>query len=154
MRSTIERLHYANISHFGQDIVHIGDIKVCGNGSPVPKSSKKEREPPQIDWGLAPEVACFYRRREELETLESWVSCSRLILLLGLPGIGKTSLALKLIDRIQTQFDRLLYYSLQFSPPLTATLTHLLQVLTDSEEVPHELEAQRAPIPRTRYPVN
>jgi hypothetical protein len=140
LRSTIERLHYANISVGSK--VHIGDIKVCGNGSPVPKSSKKEREPPQIDLGLAPEVSCFYGRREELETLESWVSCSRLILLLGLPGIGKTSLALKLIDRIQTQFDRILYYSLQFSPPLTATLTYLLQVLTDSEEVPHQLEAQ------------
>ncbi|MBP0027774.1 hypothetical protein [Roseofilum sp. Guam] len=117
LRSTIERLHYANISHFGHDIVHIGDIKVCGKGSPVAKSSEEKRKAPHIDLGLAPEISCFYGRKEELERLESWVSCSRLILLLGLPGIGKTSLALKLIDRIQNQFDRILYYSLQFSPP-------------------------------------
>ena len=136
VRSTIERFYYSNIYHFGHDIIHIGDIKVCSQGYPaVAKSSEEKEKPPHIDLGLAPEISCFYGRKDELERLESWVSCSRLILLLGLPGIGKTSLALKSIDRI-------LYYSLQFSPPLTATLSHLLQVLTDSEEAPHELETQ------------
>nr|WP_306465778.1 ATP-binding protein [Spirulina major] len=145
VRSTMERLHYSNVSHFGKDFVqHIGDVNFCPDASKNPKPAQNRTKQPQIDLGTAPEITRFYGRTEELETLKNWIINDRtsLIFLLGLPGIGKTTLAVKLIETIKPEFDRIIYYSLQFSPPLTATLTHLLQFLTDSEDIPQDIETQ------------
>jgi len=59
------------------------------------------------DWGEAVEVSVFYGRTEELNTLEQWIICDRcrLVALLGMGGIGKTSLSIKLAQRIQDNFD-------------------------------------------------
>ncbi len=55
---------------------------------------------PRIDWGEAIDVTTFFGRTQELDTLSRWIvqeQC-RLILLLGMGGIGKTSLSVKLAE--------------------------------------------------------
>lgn len=86
----------------------------------------------------------FYGRTEELNTLEKWIiqdQC-RLITILGLPGAGKTSLVLHLIDSIKTQFQSVIYRSLCFSPTLDTTLTNILQILSQSSDIASTTDAK------------
>lgn len=73
---------------------------------PLLTSSQLQLTPvskPRQDWGEAVDVSVFYGRTEELAKLEQWIiqdNC-RLVALLGMGGIGKTSLSIKLAQQIQ-----------------------------------------------------
>ncbi|MEG4484056.1 NB-ARC domain-containing protein [Microcoleus sp. D2_18a_B4] len=87
------------------------------------------------DWGEAIDVSYFYNRLQELETLETWISSNttRAIGIFGLGGIGKTSLSVKLAQQIQSQFEFVIWRSLQQTPTLDVILSNILQILTGSE---------------------
>ncbi|MEG3910948.1 NB-ARC domain-containing protein [Microcoleus sp. w2-18bC1] len=87
------------------------------------------------DWGEAIDVSQFYNRQQELETLKTWISgnSTRAIGIFGLGGIGKTSLSVKLAQQIQSQFEFVIWRSLQQAPTLDAILSNLLPILTGSE---------------------
>ena len=61
-----------------------------------------------IDWGSAPDDAIFYGRQGELDTLTRWVLADRcqLITLLGMGGIGKTALSVRLARQIAATWER------------------------------------------------
>ncbi len=86
------------------------------------------------DWGEAIDVSQFYNRQQELETLETWISSNstRLIGIFGLGGIGKTSLSVKLAQQIQSQFEFVIWRSLQQAPQLDVILSNILPILTNS----------------------
>ena len=86
------------------------------------------------DWGEAIDVSQFYNRQQELETLETWISgnSTRLIGIFGLGGIGKTSLSVKLAQQIQSQFEFVIWRSLQQAPQLDVILSNILPILTNS----------------------
>ena len=97
-----------------------------------PKSKIQNR----IDWGEAIDVSLFYGREEELITLEQWIvrdNC-RLILLLGMGGIGKTFLSVKLAEQFQTQFQYVFWRSLSNAPPLEEIVAEAIQFLSNSQE--------------------
>lgn len=85
------------------------------------------------DWGEAPEAGVFYGRIEELNTLEQWIlkDRCRLITLLGMGGIGKTALAVKLAESIQDQFEYFIWRSLRYSPPVEDILVELIGFLSN-----------------------
>ena len=80
----------------------------------------------------APDVAVFYGREKELETLQQWILADRcrLVALLGIGGIGKTVVAAKLTDKIQKQFEAVVWRSLQKAPPIQSLLSDWLSILT------------------------
>ncbi|HEY9672485.1 MAG TPA: NB-ARC domain-containing protein [Waterburya sp.] len=87
-------------------------------------------KPPQSDWGSAIDTSLFCGRREELVRLKQWVleERCRLVLLLGIGGIGKSTLAAKLVQQIQPEFE-VVWRSLQNAPPLEEWLETVLPVL-------------------------
>ncbi|MEG4455211.1 NB-ARC domain-containing protein [Microcoleus sp. N9_A1] len=86
------------------------------------------------DWGEAIDVSQFYNRQQELETLETWISgnSTRAIGIFGIGGIGKTSLSVKLAQQIQSQFQFVIWRSLQQAPRLDVILSNILPILTNS----------------------
>lgn len=102
-----------------------------------PMSQEVTRQP-KIDWGNAPDVSVFYDRTEELRILSHWLleqKC-RLVAVLGIGGMGKTVLTVKLAQQIQEQFDFLVWRSLYQAPPLPQLLTNLISTLSQGQELP------------------
>jgi len=89
------------------------------------------------DWGEAIDVDFFYDRTAELANLEQWIVADRcrLVVLLGMGGIGKTALSVKLAQQIQHQFDYLIWRSLRNAPPVNDLLAELLQFLCQQQEI-------------------
>ena len=94
-------------------------------------------------WGEAPDVSIFYGRTEELTQLEQWIikNRCRMVALLGMGGIGKTSLSVKIAQQIQEQFNGVIWRSLRNAPPLNEILLDIIQFLSDEQttDLPKEL---------------
>ena len=84
-----------------------------------------------IDWDAAPDVSVFYNRTNELATLNDWIvnQRCRLVAVLGMGGVGKTALTVKLAKQIQEQFDYLIWRSLSSAPSLEELLADLARIL-------------------------
>ncbi|MDF5713756.1 MAG: NB-ARC domain-containing protein [Rhizonema sp. NSF051] len=84
------------------------------------------------DWGNnVIDTSTFCGRSEELVLLKQWVleeQC-RLVLLLGIGGIGKSTLAAKLVQHIQTSFKVVVWRSLQNALPFEEWLETVLPIL-------------------------
>lgn len=87
-----------------------------------------------IDLGEAPDVPFFYGRNTELLQLEEWVVSegARVVALLGMGGIGKTTLSVKLAEKIKHYFDFVCWRSLRNAPPLTEILTDIIRTISNS----------------------
>jgi len=87
----------------------------------------------QEEWGEAPEVRQCYGRAAQIDELTHWILSERcrLVTLLGMGGIGKTTLALVAARRVQQldPFAYLYWRSLQNAPPVASLLEHCLQSL-------------------------
>ncbi|WP_322774414.1 NACHT domain-containing protein [Synechococcus sp. CBW1107] len=89
---------------------------------------------PTIDWGEAPLLGAFHGRQQELATLSSWLEAEsgcRLISVLGLGGIGKTTLVTRLLQGLapDTDFQAILWRSVRNAPRLESLLREWLSRL-------------------------
>jgi AAA+ ATPase superfamily predicted ATPase len=147
VRAILERTNFYNSpSAIGRDHV-TNNVNICQERARSPrKPPNPEQTPtqPDIDLGDAPEIFSFFDRTPQLTTLENWITQdrTRLIALLGISGIGKTTLSLHLIDQIKTQFDYIIYRSLRFSPTLEKYLSKILKIFSESSEIPQNIETK------------
>ncbi|HBB30440.1 MAG TPA: hypothetical protein DDZ80_22525 [Cyanobacteria bacterium UBA8803] len=102
----------------------------------------------QQDWGEAIDVSIFYGRNQELALLEQWLlhDRCRLVAILGMGGMGKTALSIKLAEQVQHKFEFLLWRSLSSAPPFDELATELVQFLSNQQELqlPETLEGKTA----------
>jgi hypothetical protein len=82
-------------------------------------------------WDSKPDISVFYGRNDEIALLKQWTLTERCrsIVLYGLGGIGKTSLAAKLALEIKDEFECLIWRSLRNQPPVQSFLMDILEFL-------------------------
>lgn len=79
-------------------------------------------------WQDFPDISTFYGRTKELEILKEWVTIDRcrVVAVVGMAGVGKTALTVKLVRELAEEFDRVVWLSLGYVPSFPQTLTRLL----------------------------
>ncbi len=149
-RSAMERLQISISSkHFSpQDSVQIGCINYCGEAkhltntpnstqSKEQTSNSKQTKNSHQDLSEMPELGAFFDRTHELQTLTTWIlqqNC-RLITLTGISGIGKTSLAVQLVQQIKNEFEYAVWCTLDEFPTIDKFQSNLIQLFSNSENL-------------------
>jgi hypothetical protein len=92
------------------------------------KSQENSRKLICHDLTFAPQIINFYNRKIELETLSNWILNQniRLISVLGLSAIGKTTLVKKFVDLNLENFEIIIWKSLRFPKPLELIFDEIL----------------------------
>lgn len=162
-RTLVQRGFFSNSNHHNNYIVNSNNLNICSDRyhsgvttarSPTPpQPSPDTRTEPQINLDDAPAILTGYdspsgdsfaSRITELNTLEHWIvqDRCRIVQLLGIRGMGKTALSLRLIDQIKTHFDYIIYQTLCFSPTLETTLINLLENFGEPQTIPQQFEGK------------
>ncbi|MFB2837939.1 NB-ARC domain-containing protein [Floridanema evergladense] len=139
LRSTIERQRFSIVSsNFAQDFVGIGNVNLCAKPLQPPEVSQDRSHHPKTQISLedAPDISPFFGRSEELNQLEKAIAQqhSRIVTILGMSGIGKTALALQLVEQIKDKFEYVIWRSLHSKPLLEELQTNLIQFLSNQPE--------------------
>ena len=87
-------------------------------------------------WGEANDVTSFYGRTEEQNCLEKWLVSDRcrLVSVLGIGGVGKTALAIKVAKQAREQFDYVVWRSLRHAPPLIELFPDIILFLSEQQD--------------------
>jgi NB-ARC domain. len=154
VRSILERKAVSSIYNYGNSSQIVtsninSHINICGENrqyeqdprqrSPSPpETSQTPNQSTLINLTEAPELTTFYNRTSELSTLKQWIleDHTRLITIYGLSGMGKSAIALKLIEEINTQFDYIIWKSLNNLPTLSTLQTELKDFFSPSQPTP------------------
>ncbi|NES80689.1 MAG: AAA family ATPase [Moorea sp. SIO2B7] len=142
-RSTLERVYIKSSKFIG--LVNHHNFHFCTqtfNQSNNNRESAPNNKSKLIyhDLALAPQIIKFYNRETEFKKLDKWIFNQDigLISVLGLPGIGKTTLVKRFVDLNLEQFEVVIWKSLQFPKPLTLLVSDFLNVC--QEEVKETLD--------------
>ncbi|MDX2255881.1 MAG: NB-ARC domain-containing protein [Pseudanabaenaceae cyanobacterium bins.39] len=89
------------------------------------------------DMGEAIDVSKFYGRTQELATLKQWIlgDRCRVIALIGMGGLGKTSLSVKIAEELKGEFSYVIWRSLRHAPAFEDKVTDLIKIISDQEVV-------------------
>ncbi|CAD0230939.1 WD-repeat protein (Modular protein) [Planktothrix agardhii] len=146
VRSVMGRFIFENVSNF--ENVAISSFNTCGQSrhppnipnSPPPNQETPNTKQPEIshqDLSEMPDLGTFYDRTPELETLTTWIlqAQCRLIAITGISGIGKTSLAVQIVQQIKNQFDYIIWRTIDPSHNLDEFQQELIQLFSQSEKL-------------------
>ena len=147
-RSAMERLQVSIYSNVAQEeSVQINSVNICGEARHPPNipnlhppnqetSNTKQSQTSNQDLSEMPELGDFFDRTPSLDTLTTWIlqQHSRLITLTGISGIGKTSLAVQLVQQIKHEFEYAVWYTLDEFPTIDKFQSNLIQLFSNSEK--------------------
>ncbi|MEI6443143.1 MAG: NB-ARC domain-containing protein [Nostocales cyanobacterium ELA583] len=129
-RSTIERLRLNESAFIIQNhSKNNNSFNICNY--PYQNPNKHQQNSQSLishDLTFAPQLIHFYNRKTELEKLSNWILNQniRLISVLGLSGIGKTTLVKKFVDLNLEQFEIIIWKNLNFPNTLESSLNEIL----------------------------
>ena len=110
------------------------------------KSTLGQARKARIDWDGAPDTSHFLGREDRLQELENWIIRERCrgVLILAMGGMGKSCLAAKLTERIQSHFNYVIWRSLKDAPLADEVLDEVLKFITENKltDLPETLEAK------------
>jgi hypothetical protein len=91
-----------------------------------------------------PDVPVFYGRETEVQQLQRWIrsDACRLITLLGIGGIGKTTLAAQVAATLTDDFEVMIWRSLRTGLSVDVFLSDLLSTLQPDLKIPEHLDTQ------------
>jgi len=94
---------------------------------------------PIVSWEMTPDVGIFCGRNPDLADLREHIDVGgRLIVILGMAGVGKTTLAIRLAQQVQDQFEVVIWRSLSVNryESLAALTQDLLRVFGQLPDEP------------------
>lgn len=105
-------------------------LKLTEENYTKPSPSKRQ------DWGEAVSIDHFFGRTKELEIMEDWLlhERCRLLALLGMGGIGKTTLSIKFAQQAEDYFDCVIWKSLRDIPPVKEIVGNLIKFLSEEKK--------------------
>jgi len=129
----MERFPVSHSLNFAQDVVAIGNFNICGEARhPLnipnlhpPNQETSNSKPTKTlyqDLSEMPELGDFYSRTPELHTLT------------GISGIGKTTLAVQLVQQIKDECEYAVWYTLDQFPTLEKFQSNVIQLFSRSEK--------------------
>jgi ABC-type cobalamin/Fe3+-siderophores transport system ATPase subunit len=133
-RSTLSRLKLTSSPIFIQQNNNIR-FNFCPsypqlNKNETPNNNNQNQQSFKHDLKSSPQIIRFYERKKELENLDNWIlnKNTRLVSVLGLNGIGKTTLVKRFIDLNLQQFEVIIWRSLKFPKSLDLLIDDLLKI--------------------------
>lgn len=153
VRYILERLEFSTISlNVGSDFAQINNVIACAKPLQPPEVAQdrsgqvKNPVSPinRVSVDDAPDIGNFYDRTKELTILEKWIvqERCRLVALLGISGIGKTALAVQLVEQIKDKFEYVIWQSLCYKPPLAQIQKTLIQFISNQQEIELAVSAE------------
>lgn len=116
------------------------EVEASDYGLPEPsvivQTASTPRRESRQDLMEAPDASIFYGREAELLLLRQWIAndICRLVVLIGMGGIGKTALSVRLVESIQSEFDYCIWRSLREAPPVAKILVDLIKFVSGQQE--------------------
>jgi ABC-type cobalamin/Fe3+-siderophores transport system ATPase subunit len=110
-------------------------ISLCSNHPKTDKNqSHEEKSTSQSfyhDLTIAPKITHFYGRERELQTLSHFLinQNARLISVLGLPGIGKTTLIKRFVDLNLQNFNIIIWKNIKLSDSLDSIIAEIFKAI-------------------------
>ena len=129
-RSTIERRQLADspIIIQNHNTNNSNSFNICTNENQDIYQQENDENKNYYDLTSAPQIIKFYNRKTELETLSNWILNQniRLISVMGLSGIGKTTLVKKFVDLNLENFEIIIWKNLRFPKALELIFDEIL----------------------------
>ncbi|MGD1806933.1 NB-ARC domain-containing protein [Dapis sp. BLCC M126] len=148
VRSILENFHFSHISNTANDWVNVNNnhINICrenresptpkNKSSPTPTDQNQNKTNPENNYDLseAPDLYSLCDRHTELSTLKQWIeNHTRIITILGLTGIGKSTLTVELIPQIKDKFDYIIWRNIDNYPSCKSLQTNIIQFLSQTD---------------------
>ena len=127
---------------FGKNAEEFGLL----NEQQEPEADNTSLPYPREDWGEAARGNTCFGREQELVRLEQWIvqqQC-RMVAVLGIGGIGKTTLTTSITQQVKDEFDYVFWRSLHNAPPLSSILQQCIQFVSDQQRIdlPERIDEQ------------